>query len=328
YPPTVRYDGDSVFPNWCTTCTFYHTIDTQLPFFRRFHEVVIIVPILSRFRDNTGINGVTNPTTQTMSFTDTSASHFVQGRPTIRVEKITERPIQRASECDRPKSEGALVKVSVALQTGRALPKLPLDMYSAICKGHKANVAFFDEDGNPTYESIDPESDSLIDPLYTKLGEVTSSRPERKYDYPVFSGRKAPAFNLAGDGVVYQSASQIYTICGSEDPYSSIVSEPHRSATVADQDDYNSSVYDGGYAKVKQGPLNNNWRRERLERTELEVDQLYSKIRRSSNVDDTVSVVEPSQLEAENKVLDHFASDIPPECSKVCRLLTLCSTGH
>ncbi|EPB79213.1 hypothetical protein ANCCEY_01740 [Ancylostoma ceylanicum] len=238
-----------------------------------------------RLRDDNAINGVTNPTTTATTLTDSSAPHFVQGRPTIRIEKVAERPVQRTLECDRPTSEGALVKLSVALQTGRALPKLPLDMYTAIRKNHKANVAFFDEDGNPTYESIDPESDSLIDPLYTKAS------------FQLFC-------------VLRHNEILKPTLV------SSIISEPHRSATVADQDDYNSSVYDGGYAKVKQGPVDPNWRRERLERTELEVDQLYSKIRRSSNIDDTVSVTEPSQLEADNKVVDHFGSEIPPECSK------------
>ncbi|EYC40434.1 hypothetical protein Y032_0612g662 [Ancylostoma ceylanicum] len=51
-----------------------------------------------RLRDDNAINGVTNPTTTATTLTDSSAPHFVQGRPTIRIEKVAERPVQRTLE--------------------------------------------------------------------------------------------------------------------------------------------------------------------------------------------------------------------------------------
>ncbi|VDM74437.1 unnamed protein product [Strongylus vulgaris] len=191
-------------------------------------------------------------------------------------------------------------------------------MYAAICKTRKANVGFTDEDGNPTYESIDPENDSLIDPLYSKLGEVSCSRPERKYDYPVFSGRKTAVAPLADDGFVYQNASQIYTICGSEDPYSSITSEPPRPSAFVDREGCSTSSHNAGYAKIRQEDLNAAWRRERLEQTEMEVDQLYSKIRRSSllNGDDSASTAGPSHVTVEDKMGEIIVPVISPHSIK------------
>ncbi|CAJ0609617.1 unnamed protein product [Cylicocyclus nassatus] len=271
-----------------------------------------------KLRDHGDAQDVNNASTSAAVYSDGTIPYRVECRPTLRVEKVTERRSQPNMECDRMASDGALIRNSVPLQTGRALPKLPLDMYSVICKTRKANVGFVDEDGNPTYESIDPENDSLIDPLYSKLGEVSSSRPERKYDYPVFSGRKTAALAVPDDGFVYQNASQIYTICGSEDPYSSITSEPPRSNGAADQEGCSSSNYNARYAKDGQEDLNAAWRRERLERTEMEVDQLYSKIRRSSllNSDDTASVAEPSQVAVEDKMGDIAVPAVSPHSIK------------
>uniref|UniRef100_A0A8R1I0T0 Uncharacterized protein n=1 Tax=Caenorhabditis japonica TaxID=281687 RepID=A0A8R1I0T0_CAEJA len=180
---------------------------------------------------------------------------------------------------------------------GRALPKLPAtDLYTAIDKKAKRggpvgvvgpttvevdDIRFVDETVNPMYECIDAETDSFVDPLYSKVGDVpgTSGNRDRKYDYPVFSGRQNR--NRAVEETVYQSASQIYAP-QSEDPYSSITSERGRNATENDGD--NSSAYDPGYAKVNlnmKPKTGDDKKKIKLEKTERELDLLYSKIRRS-----------------------------------------------
>lgn len=172
---------------------------------------------------------------------------------------------------------------------GRALPKLPADLYTAIDKkakrggvtaGDVDDIRFVDETVNPMYECIDAETDSFVDPLYSKVGEVAgpSTSRDRKYDYPIFSGR--PQNRARPDETVYQSASQIYAP-NSEDPYSSITSERGRNANENDGD--TSSAYDPGYAKVN---LNNqpkpaDKKKSKIEKTERELDLLYSKIRRN-----------------------------------------------
>ncbi|CAI5454679.1 unnamed protein product [Caenorhabditis angaria] len=171
---------------------------------------------------------------------------------------------------------------------GRALPKLPADLYTAIDKKPKADdIRFADETINPMYECIDAETDSFVDPLYSKVGAPGTSKDIR-YDYPIFSGRPK-------EDMVYQSASQIYA-AGSEDPYSSITSERERNTTFVDKDGDNSSTYDPGYAKVN---LNNKpkiaGKQQRIERSERELDLLYSKIRRNvPNYDDQPG---PSRIE-------------------------------
>ncbi|KAF1746978.1 hypothetical protein GCK72_023436 [Caenorhabditis remanei] len=173
---------------------------------------------------------------------------------------------------------------------GRALPKLPADLYTAIDKkakrggvtaGEIDDIRFVDETVNPMYECIDAETDSFVDPLYSKVGEVsgaTTSR-DRKYDYPIFSGR--PQNRTRPDETVYQSASQIYAP-NSEDPYSSITSE--RGRNVIENDGDNSSAYDPGYAKVNlnvQPKTGVDKKKSKIEKTERELDLLYSKIRRN-----------------------------------------------
>ncbi|CCD70293.2 Serine/arginine repetitive matrix protein 1 [Caenorhabditis elegans] len=173
---------------------------------------------------------------------------------------------------------------------GRALPKLPADLYTAIDKkskqggvtaGEVDDIRFVDETVNPMYECIDAETDSFVDPLYSKVGEVqgTSANRDRKYDYPIFSGR--PQNRTRPDETVYQSASQIYAP-NSEDPYSSITSERGRNTNENDGD--NSSAYDPGYAKVNlnvQPKTGEDKKKAKIEKTERELDLLYSKIRRN-----------------------------------------------
>lgn len=173
---------------------------------------------------------------------------------------------------------------------GRALPKLPADLYTAIDKkakrggvtaGEVDDIRFVDETVNPMYECIDAETDSFVDPLYSKVGDVAgaSTTRDRKYDYPIFSGR--PQNRPRPDETVYQSASQIYAP-NSEDPYSSITSERGRNANENDGD--NSSAYDPGYAKVNlnvQAKAGVDKKKAKIEKTERELDLLYSKIRRN-----------------------------------------------
>ncbi|KAK6762485.1 hypothetical protein RB195_023274 [Necator americanus] len=258
------------------------------------------------------VHEVTDPSASAATFVNMTVSQCVQFCPTIRVEKLGQRRTQLASECSRvATSDGAIVGGSASLQTGRALPKLPLEVYSAICKTRRANTAFFDEDGNPTYESIDLENDSLIYPLYSKLGDVVSSHPERKYDYPVFSAKETSPSTHNYGGVDYQSSSQVYIICGSEDPYSSITPEPRSSTTAVDRDACTSSACDAGYAKVKQG-IGTSWRKETVKCAEFEVDQIYSKIRRPSliTVDDTFSPLEVPNPAADKEIGDGIVAEI------------------
>ncbi|VDM57009.1 unnamed protein product [Angiostrongylus costaricensis] len=228
-------------------------------------------------RDSDEVYGVVDPAALSVVSADASTSHCVQFRQTGRIDRMNERHSQPAAKCAVVGDESSSLRASAPLQMGRALPQLPADMYSVIDKSRKTNVPFADEGGIPMYESIDPENDSVIDPLYSKLGDVTSVRHERKYDYPIFSGRKLSAVPLTHDDVVYQSASQIYTIGGSEDPYSSITSEPRRNGIGADRDEDSSGIYDPGYAKLKPELSKSVRYKECIQRTEREADQLYSK---------------------------------------------------
>uniref|UniRef100_A0A7E4VJ11 SH2 domain-containing protein n=1 Tax=Panagrellus redivivus TaxID=6233 RepID=A0A7E4VJ11_PANRE len=181
----------------------------------------------------------------------------------------------------------------------RELPQVPKKSFSR-------NVPPIDADpSNPMYECIgDGENDSISDPLYSKVDDQPGpSGTGQRYDYPMFRGNQrkhppaalkkrnllsngvAPIASTSGDEPVYTSASAIYS-GGSEDPYSSIVSE----AGGRRQGDDNS-IYDHGYARVKDpstvaGPS----RRPVVvgARTETDgsgvsnIDQLYAKINRPS----------------------------------------------
>uniref|UniRef100_A0AC34F7N1 Uncharacterized protein n=1 Tax=Panagrolaimus sp. ES5 TaxID=591445 RepID=A0AC34F7N1_9BILA len=185
----------------------------------------------------------------------------------------------------------------------RELPKLPKKTFSR-------NLPAIDDIINPTYESIDAENDSISDPLYSKVDENPASQ---RYDYPTFrtkiiastaaaaSKRKIPpsSGNTNTEEPLYTSASQIYS-GGSEDPYSSIVSESggagpsttnRRNQNNVRFDDNNSSIYDPGYARVKDppkssamkdsnpGPSNLSSSNREMP---LNIDQLYAKINRPS----------------------------------------------
>ncbi|KJH48978.1 hypothetical protein DICVIV_04877 [Dictyocaulus viviparus] len=239
------------------------------------------IPLLFRKSWNShDVYGVANPAVNVAVSADVSTSHCVQFRHAIKTERTHERYSQPATKGGLGGNNELSVRASAPMQMGRALPQLPADMYSVIDKGQKTNVTFADEGGNPMYESIDPENDLNIDPLYSKVGDLTSVRQERKYDYPIFSGRKISVNPISHDDMVYQSASQIYTIGGSEDPYSSITFEPRRTCRGADRDEDSSVIYDPGYARVKPEVSKSSQYSLCMERTEREVDQLYSKIRR------------------------------------------------
>uniref|UniRef100_A0AC35UFX9 cGMP-dependent protein kinase n=1 Tax=Rhabditophanes sp. KR3021 TaxID=114890 RepID=A0AC35UFX9_9BILA len=130
----------------------------------------------------------------------------------------------------------------------RKLPKLPvpspsdnstnnLNVGAANPKKLQTRQVSYDDKGNEVYESIYPEieTDSIVDPFYSKLNEPSSSQ---KYDSSVFSKfcKKNMIPVTTQDDPIYTSASQIYG--GSEDPYSSIISNS------GDKDTH-------GYSRVK-----------------------------------------------------------------------------
>uniref|UniRef100_A0A0N5AP50 SH2 domain-containing protein n=1 Tax=Syphacia muris TaxID=451379 RepID=A0A0N5AP50_9BILA len=128
------------------------------------------------------------------------------------------------------------------------------------------SIPYIEDSVNPTYESIDAETDSCSDPLYSKL--ETRNQSNRKYDYPTFTSQNREGVS---DEAVYQSASQIYA-GGSEDPYSSITS--------------NSGIYgkyNGGYAIFNEVSEKNSPLRQSANSgsaKNCDVDQLYTKIQR------------------------------------------------
>ncbi|CAB3410385.1 unnamed protein product [Caenorhabditis bovis] len=206
---------------------------------------------------------------------------------------------------------------------GRALPQLPADLYTPIDKKRdKDDIRFVDETINPMYECIDAETDSFVDPLYSKVGEVRGNpngTRDRRYDYPIFPGRQTGQPRPSQDDTLYQSASQIYAP-GSEDPYSSITSERERNIAAADGDGDTSSAYDPGYAKVTSHskPKKQNGK-SRLEKTERELDLLYSKIRRPTpSMDDDLPG--PSRIDPINVPLpptDPIPQPVPYDSQSV-----------
>ncbi|KHN88260.1 hypothetical protein Tcan_05735 [Toxocara canis] len=173
--------------------------------------------------------------------------------------------------------------------TKRALPKLPeLEkgasnaMYSSIerpssrARHRSRSPSYIEEGVNPMYESIDAESDSISDPLYSRVESESASA--RKYDYPVFNGLRT-ARGPSAEEAVYQSASQIYA-AASEDPYSSITSQTGgdmnyglRIARMKGQTETSDSAHSG----VKPS-------------TSKDIEDLYTKIRRGTPGDGTFKV--------------------------------------
>uniref|UniRef100_A0A915ETF8 Uncharacterized protein n=1 Tax=Ditylenchus dipsaci TaxID=166011 RepID=A0A915ETF8_9BILA len=122
-------------------------------------------------------------------------------------------------------------------------------------------------DTGPAYDYIDAEGG---DPVYSKVDE---NLPSLRYDYPTFSSRERTRKPVVHEPF-YTSASlhsQIYS-GGSEDPYSSIISE----GVNVRADENNSTTYDTGYARVKgdaSKPTNSL-------RAKHNLDALYAKINR------------------------------------------------
>uniref|UniRef100_A0A1I7X6T9 Cadherin domain-containing protein n=1 Tax=Heterorhabditis bacteriophora TaxID=37862 RepID=A0A1I7X6T9_HETBA len=249
---------------------------------------------INKHRDTNDVYGM-NSAAVTVTSGEGPNPHTVQFRSLTRAGRISERHSQPASKNGSTALGGVSSRASAPLQAGRALPQLPGDLYSAVDKSRKDGTAFVDEGGNPMYESIDPENDSFIDPLYSKAIFIYLKLLVLNLlqFISVFPGRKKVDGSRASqEEVLYQSASQIYTV-GSEDPYSSITSEPRQ--IIDSGGDEDSSVYDPGYAKVTPGKTDTR-RQERLERTELELDHLYSKIRRSSSRESNRNLVGPSRV--------------------------------
>ncbi|WKY15033.1 hypothetical protein Q1695_000502 [Nippostrongylus brasiliensis] len=212
------------------------------------------------------------------SVTD-APSHRVQFRSGAVISGDGERRSQPVA--NKGRIDGLLSRASVPVQMGRALPRVPADSDQVVEKTRADITVFNDEVCNPMYECIDTDNDLRSD----KASEPVRSR-ERKYDYPVFSARKV--FAARSTQMDYQYDSPIYTVGGSDDPYSSIASEPCR--IYADDD---RAAGDPLYAKV-----NSAVSKKMIERTEQDVDQLYSTIRRPSLKN--TSVAGPSRVTMED----------------------------
>ncbi|KAI1712138.1 hypothetical protein DdX_09680 [Ditylenchus destructor] len=124
-------------------------------------------------------------------------------------------------------------------------------------------------DIGPAYDYIDADSDGM-DPVYSRVDENPTSN--QRYDYPTFSTKeRSRKQNIAEP--LYTSASQIYS-GGSEDPYSSIISEGKGRGGA-----YEESIYDtAGYARV-----NDPATRRSGHNVKDNIDALYAKINRSGN---------------------------------------------
>uniref|UniRef100_A0A0N4ZZ39 cGMP-dependent protein kinase n=1 Tax=Parastrongyloides trichosuri TaxID=131310 RepID=A0A0N4ZZ39_PARTI len=191
----------------------------------------------------------------------------------------------------------------------RELPKLPVpivDDEKSNEKNGKRQISF-DDKVNEVYESIYPEIDSIVDPFYSKLNEGQGTQ---KYDYPIFNNKskKSTGREKNQDDPIYTSASQIYG--GSEDAYSSIVSnvggekengyakmserkdnDPDNNIPMVDEDLPSTSIannsvsvnLDALYAKIKR-PINKHINRN----MELENPRFEDSIPILSNTDNSI----------------------------------------
>ncbi|KAK0402296.1 hypothetical protein QR680_016255 [Steinernema hermaphroditum] len=157
--------------------------------------------------------------------------------------------------------------------TSRELPSLPAFSNAAT---NLSGIPHIDDSAQAMYESLDPDDESVSDPVYSKVEDNSagpSGASQKQYDYPIFSKHRKGK-KMSAEDPLYQSASQIYT-AGSEDPYSSIVSEG--------KNDDSSGIYDVGYAKVhdKAGPSTvASSSRPAVIPIPKSLDHLYSKIKR------------------------------------------------
>ncbi|KAH7696960.1 Protein F31A3.5, partial [Aphelenchoides avenae] len=160
----------------------------------------------------------------------------------------------------------------------RELPQLPTT--SKKVSFFPADLPLID-DCAPTYESIDnDENDSVSDPHYSKL----VNGPALRYDYPTFGPRER---HKRVEEPFYTSASQTYSV-GSEDPYSSIVSENDGGRKALNDDA--SSSYDPGYARVRDGPKDGP-----STSTFSNIDALYAKVNRPFSRKRSEPLYAPSQ---------------------------------
>ncbi|KAI1724122.1 hypothetical protein Ddc_05328 [Ditylenchus destructor] len=126
-------------------------------------------------------------------------------------------------------------------------------------------------DIGPAYDYIDADSDGM-DPVYSRVDENPTSN--QRYDYPTFSTKERSRKPNTTEPL-YTSASQIYS-GGSEDPYSSIISEGKGRGGAYEE---SSSIYDtAGYARV-----NDNAARRSGRNVKDNIDALYAKINRSGD---------------------------------------------
>uniref|UniRef100_A0A0K0EQQ6 cGMP-dependent protein kinase n=1 Tax=Strongyloides stercoralis TaxID=6248 RepID=A0A0K0EQQ6_STRER len=128
----------------------------------------------------------------------------------------------------------------------------------------------FDEKANEVYETIYPETDSIVDPFYTKI--INDNKNTQKYDYPIFNNNKCKKGNgkeknQINEDPIYTSASQIYG--GSDDAYSSILSNV-------------GGDKENGYAKVTERKNSND--------TDSNIPMVDEDLPSSSTVQNPVSI--------------------------------------
>ncbi|CEF61260.1 Hypothetical protein SRAE_0000038600 [Strongyloides ratti] len=174
----------------------------------------------------------------------------------------------------------------------RELPKLPVpsinENTSSVNNENKnlfisSKKISFDEKANEVYESIYPETDSIVDPFYTKI--INDNKNTQKYDYPIFNNKSKKnnvnEKNQINDDPIYTSASQIYG--GSEDAYSSILSnvggdKENGYAKMTERKSSNDS--DNNIPMVDEDLPSSSTVQNSVS---VNIDALYAKIKRPSN---------------------------------------------
>uniref|UniRef100_A0A0K0FM06 Uncharacterized protein n=1 Tax=Strongyloides venezuelensis TaxID=75913 RepID=A0A0K0FM06_STRVS len=172
----------------------------------------------------------------------------------------------------------------------RELPKLPVPSINegaTFSNNDKKNLFIstkevsFDEKTNEVYESIYPETDSIVDPFYTKIINENT----QKYDYPIFNNKSKKNYGKEksplNEDPIYTSASQIYG--GSDDAYSSILSnvggeKENGYAKMTDRKGSNDS--DNNIPMVDEDLPSSSTAQNPVP---INIDALYAKIKRPSN---------------------------------------------
>ncbi|CAD5234531.1 unnamed protein product [Bursaphelenchus xylophilus] len=177
--------------------------------------------------------------------------YYTASRPTRRQNEADGTPGSQSSNKNVQKSRRKLFFALKRKPPPASNPPVPQQERQHFNPDDIPNI----DDPIPTYESVDATDSDIA---YSVNG-----RP-RRYDYPTFKSR-------TNEEAVYASASQIYS-GGSEDPYSSIVSDIEGSRQRGDD----TSV---GYARVAEDAMKPSTSRPIPARN---VESLYAKINRNA----------------------------------------------